>query len=144
MRRRASRTSARVIVGQSTLVQSLSFLDAVRKDLYASERTHVRRPVTAQTRRPNAHRTATGDLAVPRRLRRPARLSPDRARDRRSGRARLPLDRARAPRQPRPGRPPPPRPAEPARARPDRPPPRPGEAARARPDRPPPRVPRLR
>ena len=74
-------------------------------------RTHVR------PRRRHADRAPAGDLGLPRPLRRHARLSTDRARDRRGGRARLAVDRARPPREPRARRAAPPRPDEAARAR---------------------------
>src|SRR5581483_5210534 len=80
-----------------------------------STRPLARRPESG------AHRTPAGDLDLSRRLRRPARLPADRARDRRGRRARLAVHRPRPPGQPRAGGAPPPRPDEAARSRADGP-----------------------
>src|SRR5918911_2868465 len=103
----------------ATIVATLSRLDVdgIRQESYPRQRTYVR----PQARRLDADRTAAGDLELPGRLRRPARLSPDRARDRRRGRARVSLDRARAPREPRACGAPEARPDEATRAGVDRP-----------------------
>src|SRR5437763_1352111 len=53
-----------------------------------------------------APRPPTRELGLPRRIRRPARISAYRARDRRAGRARLALHGARPPREPGARRPP--------------------------------------
>src|SRR5262249_48691671 len=74
-------------------------LDVVRRNLYRGGEHTFARPTNPGGG--DADGTATGDLGLPRRLRRPPRLSPDRARDRRGRGARIPLDRARAPREPR-------------------------------------------
>jgi Class II Aldolase and Adducin N-terminal domain len=65
------------------------------------------RPLARRNTR-GADRQTAGDLDVRRRVRRRPRLSAHGARDRRGGRARLPLDGACAPGQPRAGGPPPP------------------------------------
>ena len=54
-------------------------LTLVREEPYSSSRTRVRTP---HPRRPHAHRTATGDLAVSRRIHGRSRLPADRAGDR--------------------------------------------------------------
>src|SRR5690348_6725791 len=82
--------------------------------------------LTANTRssptwRRDAHRPSATDLELPRRVRRPARLPADRARDRGAGRARLAFDRTRPPGEPRARGAPAPRPDEAARPRAARP-----------------------
>ncbi len=57
-------------------------VDDIREERYLLERTYVRNP----RRRRSAHRTAAGDLGLPGRLRRPARLPADCAGDWRCGR----------------------------------------------------------
>src|SRR5438552_16019247 len=92
-------------------------LDAVRRSLYSSVE-HTFAPPT-NPGGADADGTATGDLGLPRRVRRPARLSTDRAGDRGGRRPRLALDCARAPCESRTGRTAQTRPDEaaPARAR---------------------------
>src|SRR5882757_8120913 len=102
---------------------SWSSVDAVRRSLYSpSEHTfdHTK-PFPQEDTNSGTDRTATGDLELPRRVRRSTRLPTDRARDRRGGRAGVALHRSRASREPRAG--------GPAQARSD-------EAARSRADRP--------
>ena len=91
-------------------------------------RTYVRPTTTGE---PDADDTTTGDLAVPRRVRGRARLSADRSGDRRRRRSRLPVDRPRAPREPRARRPAAPRPDEATRDRARRATPRGRAATRA-------------
>ena len=95
-------------------------VDGVRRTLY-SDGEHTFVLVNEPPRSPRAHRPPTGDLELPRRVRRPPRLPADRARDRRAGRARVAVDRARPSREPRARRAAQARPDEAARARADRP-----------------------
>src|SRR5436190_11064482 len=74
-------------------------LDAVRRSLYSSVEHTFARPTNPGGA--DADGTATGDLGLPRRVRRRARLSPDRTGDRRGRRPGLTLDGACPPRQPR-------------------------------------------
>src|SRR5207302_2976257 len=75
------------------------FLDGVRRSLYPdSEHTFAHAPNPGGG---DADGTTAGDLGLPRRLCRPARLPAHRAGDRRCGRAGLALDRPRSPGQPR-------------------------------------------
>src|SRR5205823_7448081 len=75
-------------------------IDSVRKESYLLWRTYVRN----LRRRRFAHRTAAGDLGLPGRLRRSARLPADGAGDRGRGWARVAFDGSRSPGQPRAGR----------------------------------------
>src|SRR6266566_2804375 len=88
-------------------------VDSIREERYLLLRTYVRKP----RRRRSAHRTAAGDLGLPGRLRRPARLPADGAGDRGRGRARVAFDSARSPGEPRAGRIAETRPDEASRAR---------------------------
>src|SRR5438094_6569247 len=90
--------------------------DAVRRSLY-SALEHTFEANREREARSGAHRATAGDLGLPGRLRRPARLPADGPRDRGGGRPRLALDRARAPREPRARRAPAARPDEAARTR---------------------------
>src|SRR5215831_1036592 len=92
-------------------------LTSVRKEVYPSRRTYVRPRPDPDWRRhadhaPRADRTPAGDLAVPRPVRGRPWLPADRPRDRRRRRARLAVDRARPPSEPRASRAPQARPDE--------------------------------